>query len=89
MISLSLDFPHRIVRSTTPGHSHLYIDVEMNWLKWVLLNVALYQAGVIEKGYFVWSLRRRGNYVRLPHVKKTSEEEKVKYTYGMFWKLRK
>lgn len=84
---LDLDFPHRIVPSATPGHSHLYIDVPMSKPRWVLLMVALKIAGVIELGFFVWSIRRGGNFVRLPGVQKVAEES-VKPSYGWFRRLR-
>lgn len=85
---VDLDFPHQYVPSTTPGHGHLYLDVEISGWRWFMLNLGLYLGGVIEKGYFVWSLRRRGNYVRRPGVQKTTAEEKVTYSYGMFFRLR-
>lgn len=87
---LDLDFPHHHVESSTDGHTHLYIDVPMSKFRWFVLMCALRFAGVIELGFFVWSLRRGGNFVRLPGVlKKTTGPEAVKPTYGWFFRLRK
>lgn len=71
---IDLDGPHRLVPSTTPGHSHLYLDVEMSWFRYVLLLAALRYAGVIERGFFLWSLRRGQTFARLPWVKKQAGE---------------
>ena len=86
---LDLDFPHHYEQSTADGHSHLYLDVEISNWRWFWLMVALRQAGIIELGFFAWSLRRWGNFVRLPHVKKILPEEDTKPTYGWFFPLRK
>lgn len=86
---IDMDFPHHFLPSTTPGHSHLYIDVKMSKLQWAILMWALYQAGVVELGYFVWSIRRGGNFMRLPGTHKTNDpRENTKPTYGWFFKLR-
>lgn len=86
---IDLDFPHEYVPSTTPGHGHLYLNVPISGWRFFALNLGLYLGGVIEKGYFVWSIRRGGNFVRRPWVKKSTAEERVTYTHGMFFKLRK
>jgi hypothetical protein len=66
---LDLDIPHELVPSTTPGHAHLYLDVEMSWRKYKRLLRALAAAGVVEKGYVKASLRRRLTAVRVPWLK--------------------
>lgn len=89
---IDLDFPHRYIPSSTPGHGHLYLDFpeggisfwRLFWLLW-----GLRQAKAIERGYFWWSIRRGGTFVRRPGVRKTRAEESVKYTYGLLFKLRK
>lgn len=86
---VDLDFPHEYVPSTNEGHAHLYLNVEIPYWRWVILNWGLYMGGVIEKGYFIWSLRRGGNFVRRRHIKKTTDEEKVMYTYGFLFKNKK
>lgn len=84
---LDIDIPMRLIPSTTPGHSHLYIDLPMSRTKMMFMLWALKLAGVIEMGFFWWCLRRGGTFVRIPSVRKT-EAESMKYTYGMFLKMR-
>lgn len=67
---LDLDFPARLVPSTTPGHFHLYLDVAMPWRKYRALLMALCTAGIIEPGYMKASIARRATFVRKPGVVK-------------------
>lgn len=87
MVSMMLTEKMRLVPSTTDGHYHLYIDRPMHWYQFVLLLWALRLCYVIEMGCFWWSLRRGATFVRVPDHPKT-EDESMKYTYGMFFKLR-
>lgn len=85
---LDLDFPLRLEPSTTEGHYHLYLDgPEISWWRYVALLTGLYLAGVIEMGFYVWSLRRGGTWVRKPGVTKTAEES-TKSEYGWVRKYR-
>lgn len=84
---LDIDVPIRLIPSSTDGHSHLYIDVPMHRITMFVMLGGLMVAGVVEPGFFWWSLRRGGCFVRRPGVVKT-EDESMKYTYGMFFKLR-
>lgn len=84
---LDLDFPHAVIDSSTPGHKHLYLDREISNWRWVALMIGLRLAHVIEPGFFIWSMRRRGNFVRLPGLPK-QELEQVKPTYGWLFRLR-
>jgi hypothetical protein len=70
---IDLDFPHQYLPSSTPGHGHLYLDREISWFRWVVLMIGLYSGGVVEKGYFWWSLRRGQNYLRKPGVLKETQ----------------
>lgn len=67
---LDLDVPAQLVPSTTPGHHHLYIDVDMSWPTYKRLLRALAKAGVIEAGYAKASIHRGASFVRLPWVRK-------------------
>lgn len=69
---IDLDFGHHYTTSTTEGHAHLYLDTEIGHVRWVFLMIALYSAGVIERGFFWWSLRRGQNFARRPGVFKTT-----------------
>lgn len=67
---LDIDIPHELVPSTTPGHSHLYLDVKVSWRKYKRLLKALAAAGVVEPGYVKASLRRKHTAVRVPWLAK-------------------
>ena len=85
---LDIDIPHLVEESSTEGHSHLYLDVEMSHWRWVALMIGLRISRVIEPGFFIWSMRRGQNFVRLPEVRKRGEDEWTKPTYGWFFKLK-
>lgn len=68
---LDIDFPARLVPSTTPGHFHLYLDgLALHWSAYIDLLVALGRAGVLGEGYVNASIDRGMTTVRPPHVKK-------------------
>jgi len=67
---LDLDLPHRLVPSTTQGHSHLYLDVPMSWRRYKRLLKALAKAGILEQGYVAVSLYRQHTAVWMPWVQK-------------------
>ena len=69
-VMLDLDVPARLVPSSTPGHSHLYIDRAMAWPEYEQLLKALAAAGVLEPGYVDASIERKHTALRLPWVKK-------------------
>jgi len=71
---IDLDVPVKMMSSTDRDKHHLYIDVEMSWLRYATLLTALRFAGVIETGFWVWSLRRGASFVRPVGVIKTPEE---------------
>lgn len=86
--NLQIDVPVEYVPSTHKGHAHLYINHELTKFQWVRLMVSLYRAGILELGYFVWSLRRGGNFVRTSWTEKQAGSESGRYTYGWIFKLR-
>ena len=67
---IDLDVPAVLVPSSTPGHSHLYIDVPMTWEQYEAILTALADAGVMEQGYYRASKLRKGTHLRLPWVRK-------------------
>jgi hypothetical protein len=79
---IDLDIPHALVPSTQPGHSHLYLGVEIPWWRYLILLAAMRQAGIIERGFFWWSLRRRATFVRLPWIKKDVEQYESTYIHS-------
>lgn len=67
---LDLDFPCVLVKSSTPGHYHLYLNKIMSWERYVKLLKALKDAGLIEEGYYQASIARGATFVRPPGVHK-------------------
>lgn len=77
MVVLDIDWPAHLVESSTPGHSHLYIEVPNGIpapLYFDLLD-ALQRAGVIEEGYSEVSQKRGHTDVRLPWVSKADANQ--------------
>ena len=68
--AVDIDHPCRVVRSSTPGHSHLYIDVPMPWWKYRILLRVLVFVGLVERGYYRASVKQKGTFLRKPGVYK-------------------
>lgn len=68
--ALDVDLPCELRPSSTEGHYHLLIDKQMSWRRYRRLLRALMRAGVIERGFYRHSVRRKQSFLRLPHVKK-------------------
>jgi hypothetical protein len=73
-IMLDIDVPARLVPSTTPGNSHLYIDVPVKWDDYLDIMYALKQAGILQRGYYRASRKRGCTVLRLPWVKKCKKD---------------
>lgn len=73
-VMLDIDIPAKLIPSSTEGHSHLYIDKEMSWREYRKLLRALMKAGIIEKGYYEVSVKRKATHLRLPWVKKVESK---------------
>lgn len=71
---LDLDVPAWLVPSSTPGHSHLYVDVAIQQTAYFRLLDALAECGVIQHGYAECSKRRGGTALRLPWIKKPTQQ---------------
>lgn len=69
-IMLDLDVPAKLVESSTPGHSHLYIDVKLDWDRYEYLLAELNRCKIIENGYYMVSRRHKLTSLRLPWCKK-------------------
>lgn len=69
---LDLDIPAALVASTTPGHFHLYLDVEMNWNAYRRLLKALAKAGVVEESWAKASIQSGQSLLRPPWLLKTA-----------------
>jgi hypothetical protein len=71
-ILLDLDIPAFLVPSSTPGHSHLYIDANIPEDDYLQLVTLLSRVGVIEHGYAKAALHHKATTLRLPWAKKES-----------------
>lgn len=47
---LDIDISHKLKPSSTPGHGHLFLDVELTTKQYDALLSALVEAGVVERG---------------------------------------
>ncbi len=74
-IVLDLDVPAYLVPSSTPGHSHLYIDVEIEEQDYWDLIHRLADLGVVEQGWYYSGLNKGYTAVRLPWIKKKQSEK--------------
>ena len=67
---LDIDVPAVLVPSSTPGHSHLYIDQSVDDEDYWVLCEALAKVGILQPGYVSASKERGYTSVRLPWIKK-------------------
>lgn len=72
-VMLDIDFPVRVIPSSSPGHYHLYIDRVVEHDKYFALLEALVGAEILEPGYVEASRARGATHLRLPWVKKGQE----------------
>lgn len=70
---LDLDIPHMLIPSSTPGHSHLYLNVKLDHGQYRALLKALLIAGIIQEGIFDQFETHGATFLRLPDVKKNKE----------------
>ena len=71
---IDIDFPCRLVPSSTEGHFHLYVELSMHWEQYERLLVALAQAGIISAFYLKAAQIRGQTFVRPEWVKKEKED---------------
>ncbi len=62
---IDIDFPARLVPSKTPGHYHLYLDVEMPWAKYQRLLRSLLTAGIIDKNFYDLTIEHKQSFARV------------------------
>lgn len=67
---LDIDFPARLIPSSTPGHYHLYLDKEMSPGNYRTLIRTLSSVGILESGYAYAALNKGMTLVRKPDVLK-------------------
>lgn len=74
-VLLDIDEKVTVVPSSTPGHSHLYLDVQMPWETLVKLLEALREAGIVQDGFCAGAILQGHTTLRLPWVKKGAPTE--------------
>lgn len=67
---LDIDLPIWAHESTTPGHWHLIIDKEIPETAYFNLLDAMYEAGIMEKGFVDAAKSRGASWIRTPWTKK-------------------
>jgi hypothetical protein len=67
---------YALIPSTTPGHYHLILDVNLPWPKYGRLLLLLADAGIIERGYAKASIQKQFSAIRPPWIKKPKTEER-------------
>ena len=71
---LDIDFDAALIASSTAGHFHLYLNKELTWEAYAKLLEALYEAGIIQEGYYKMAIARGKTFVRCPGVYKKPGE---------------
>lgn len=71
---IDLDLPCHLEPSITEGHFHLYVNKVVAWDKYVALLKAMYEAGLVEEGFYEMTVARGESYVRPSWVAKKPGE---------------
>lgn len=79
MVGIDIDHPCMLIESS-PGHYHLYVNVEMVKAKYFSMLNAMVLAGVIEPGYYAHAVRRGATFLRYPGVTKANERDRIEET---------
>lgn len=64
MPAIDIDLPIRVKPSSTEGHFHLFIDHKISWEQYVNILRALYEAGIVERGFYELSVARGASFLR-------------------------
>jgi hypothetical protein len=65
-----LDVPAYLVPSSTPGHSHLYVDKRVSWRQYRKVLKAMSKAGIIDEAYYEATVGAKAAFLRLPWIKR-------------------
>lgn len=64
MPAIDIDLPVRVAPSSTEGHFHLFIDKEIEAEHYWQILRALYEAGIVERGFYELSVTRGASFLR-------------------------
>lgn len=67
--------PAKLVPSSTEGHFHLYLEMEMDWQDYLSLMRLMVGAGLLEKEWVELSERRKMAMLRKPGVRKARSSD--------------
>jgi hypothetical protein len=70
-VILDLDFDAALIPSSTPGHSHLYLDIDLTEDQMEKLVGVLHEVGIIAQGNVNQWDRFKALFLRLPWIKKS------------------
>lgn len=79
--AIDIDIPCWLVPSSTPGHYHLYIDIELTTPEYRRLINTLNEVGIVQQGIVNQITRWDRTFLRLPGVKKIEEDLLGKITH--------
>jgi hypothetical protein len=71
--AIDVDLPIHAVQSSTPGHWHLYLDVELSWPDYLRLLEVMRDVGIVQDGFYRSAKSRGTTLLRLPGVPKPDE----------------
>jgi len=78
---IDIDLPIRVVPSKTPGHSHLFIDVEFDQDTYFNLLRNLSYVGLVEENYVLASEAAGMSFVRLQPEKRPERGENTPFNH--------
>jgi hypothetical protein len=70
MLEVDIDHDYALVPSSTEGHHHLILDLDMPWNKYKFFLERMWLVGLIEKGFAKASVSRGFSSVRPPWIRK-------------------
>lgn len=76
--ALDVDVPAHLIESSTPGHFHLYFDVECEWKDYCEMLRAMVKCGILEQNYVDACVRQGATFLRPPGVTKGVNDSKPK-----------
>ena len=74
-VLLDLDVPHKYIESSTTGHAHLYIDKVLAFQDYLEVLQVLSKHGIVEEGFYKWTMHRGYSSLRPPGIEKHSIED--------------
>lgn len=74
--AIDLDFPARLVPSSTEGHFHLFIDSKLTWPQYVCLLTGFLMAGLIQKRWYQAAMARGYSALRHNTTKQKEAEDR-------------